>query len=154
MITDLASRACAPRLPVRRQGFEVRPYRCLEVNIGLGREPAIALESRCNLGPKTGGEWRIDENDIEADRRRKLQHRQRIGATDLELSRIGTPLDQPFAQGRDRPRIDIDEANLGGAARQGLEAERATACKEIEHIAVRGKYLADVLADQIKELEM
>jgi len=28
------------------------------------------------------------------------------------------------------------------------------ACKEIEHIAVRGKYLADVLADQIKELEM
>jgi hypothetical protein len=26
--------------------------------------------------------------------------------------------------------------------------------KEIEHIAVRGKYLADVLADQIKELEM
>jgi bisphosphoglycerate-independent phosphoglycerate mutase (AlkP superfamily) len=28
------------------------------------------------------------------------------------------------------------------------------ACKEIEHIAVRGKYLADLLADQIKELEM
>ena len=26
--------------------------------------------------------------------------------------------------------------------------------KEIEHIAVRGKYLADVLANQIKELEM
>ena len=28
------------------------------------------------------------------------------------------------------------------------------ACKEIEHIAIRGKYLSDVLADQIKELEM
>ena len=26
--------------------------------------------------------------------------------------------------------------------------------KEIQHIAVRGKYLADVLADQIKELEL
>lgn len=27
------------------------------------------------------------------------------------------------------------------------------ACKEIEHIAVRGKYLNDVLADQIKQLK-
>lgn len=27
------------------------------------------------------------------------------------------------------------------------------ACKEIEHIAVRGKYLNDLLADQIKELK-
>jgi len=26
-------------------------------------------------------------------------------------------------------------------------------CKEIEHIAVKGKYLNDVLADQLKELE-
>ena len=26
-------------------------------------------------------------------------------------------------------------------------------CKDIEHIAVKGKYLNDVLADQLKELE-
>lgn len=26
-------------------------------------------------------------------------------------------------------------------------------CKEIEHIAVRGKYLADILADQINSME-
>lgn len=27
-------------------------------------------------------------------------------------------------------------------------------CKEIEHIAIRGKYLNDILADQVKQLEM
>lgn len=50
--------------------------------------------------------------------------------------------------------IDGDDKFAAGYNKALKDAIKTIdACKEIEHIAVRGKYLADVLADQIKQLK-
>jgi Arc/MetJ-type ribon-helix-helix transcriptional regulator len=56
---------------------------------------------------------------------------------------------------RDAIMIIMEDGNeyRAGYKKALRDAEKViNACKEIEHIAVRNKFLADVLIDQIKEL--
>ena len=49
--------------------------------------------------------------------------------------------------------LDGNDSYNAGYAKALKDAIKVIdACKEIEHIAVRGKYLNDLLADQLKQL--
>ncbi len=49
--------------------------------------------------------------------------------------------------------LDGDDSFKAGYNKAIRDAvKQIDACKDIEHIAVRGKYLSDILADQLKEL--
>ena len=49
--------------------------------------------------------------------------------------------------------LDGDDSFKAGYNKAIKDAiKQIDACKDIEHIAVRGKYLNDVLADQLREL--
>ncbi len=129
MIPDLSRLLRLDSGPGGRQRRQPVARRAFDIEQRARSQPLLALEQLGRRAQQVGRERWIEEHDVEelCGTAKKLQ------CIDLLDARAdGGPLGQPQAQlTRGRP-VALDEAHLGGAARQRFQAQRAAAGEQIE----------------------
>ena len=134
MIPDLARLLRLERRPARRQRRQSAAGGGLDINERSRREPAALLEQRGGGTEQRRAERRIEKHHIERARR-ALEVAQRVGA--LDLATLRAPLGESRVELARRGRVVLDEGNLRGPTRQGLEPESAAAGEQIEAARAR-----------------
>src|SRR5918998_840610 len=147
------------------QGVAVAAF-VVQGKIDLQRRPAIALHDhrslRCHHGrerprqvaPQGGGQpvWRIEEDDIVLTRaaRCSAEVPAHLGADHLGL---GSERLEVGRDGADGGRRVVHEGGMPGAARQCLDAQRARAGEQVQHVSVLDRVAQDReqrLADAVR----
>ena len=131
MIPDLPGALVALMDPARGHGRRLLGG-TFDVDPGGATQPAAALQPRGAPLEHTGGEWRIEEDDIERLRRRG-EKRFGIGGEHAPVEpALRVELRQALLDRAGRLPLALDEGHVRGAARERLEPERAAAGEQIQ----------------------